>query len=80
MKEAEEELEVGSKVHIKIIIIGDTATGKTSVIKRYIDADSWYESTFINISDYDRLQDIMLYGKTIDKKINADDLITNEFN
>lgn len=51
-----------------------------TIIKRYIDADSWYESTFINISDYDRLQDIMLYGKTIDKKINADDLITNEFN
>ena len=42
MKEAEEEIEVGSKVHIKIIIIGDTATGKTSVIKRYI--DDVYES------------------------------------
>ena len=42
MKEAEEEIEVGSQVHIKIIIIGDTATGKTSVIKRYI--DDVYES------------------------------------
>ena len=33
----------------------------------------------INKKDYNRLLDIMIYGKTIDKKINIDDLITNEY-
>ena len=51
-----------------------------AIIKRYKDADSWYDNTFININDYDRLLDIMLYGKTINKKININDLITNDFN
>ncbi len=51
-----------------------------TVIKRYKDADSWYTSTFINAEDYDRLQDIMIYGKAIDKKVDINLLITNEFN
>jgi NitT/TauT family transport system substrate-binding protein len=51
-----------------------------SVIQRYKDADSWYNSTYINYDDYDKLLDIMLYGKTIDKKVDINLLITNEFN
>lgn len=50
------------------------------LVTRYKDADSWYDSTFVNENDYDRLQDIMLYGKTITNKIDSKMLITNEFN
>ena len=48
------------------------------IVKRYKDADSWYETTYVNKNDYDRLLNIMLYGKTIDKKVDIDLLITNE--
>ena len=48
------------------------------IVKRYKDADSWYETTYVNKNDYDRLLNIMLYGKTIDEKVNIDLLITND--
>lgn len=49
-------------------------------IQRYMDADSWYDTTYLNIKDYNKLQDIMIYGKSIEEKIDASLLITNEFN
>lgn len=52
----------------------------TTIVERYKSADSWYNSTYINKKDYNRLLDIMIYGKTIEKKVNIDDLITNEYN
>lgn len=52
----------------------------TKIVERYKSADSWYSSTFVNKADYNRLLDIMLYGKTIDSKINVETLVTNEFN
>ena len=52
----------------------------TKLVDRYKDADSWYDSTYINIDDYYRLVDIMIYGKVIDKKPLIEALITNEFN
>ena len=52
----------------------------TILVDRYKKADSWYRSTYININDYDRLQDVMLYGKTITNKTDSNLLITNEFN
>ncbi len=52
----------------------------TEIVKRYKEADSWYETTYVNIKDYDRLLDIMIYGKTIDKKVNINLLISNEAN
>ena len=50
------------------------------IIERYKNADSWYDNTFVNIDDYYRLIDIMIYGKVIDKKPPLETLITNEFN
>ena len=52
----------------------------TTLIDRYKKADSWYKNTYINIDDYYRLVDIMIYGKTIHKKPPLELLITNEFN
>ena len=52
----------------------------TSLVDRYKKIDSWYEKTTIIKQDYDRLIDIMLYGKTIDSKLDTTILFTNEFN
>ena len=52
----------------------------TFLVQRYKDADSWYDNTFINIKDYYRLIDIMIYGKSIEKTPPIEVLITNEFN
>lgn len=52
----------------------------TTLVERYKNIDSWYNDTTINIEDYYRLIDIMIYGKTLDKKVTIEALITNEFN
>lgn len=52
----------------------------TSLVDRYKKIDSWYEKTTIIKQDYDRLIDIMLYGKTIDSKLDTTILFTNKFN
>ena len=49
-------------------------------VDRYKEANSWYESTYIYEKDYERLVDIMIYGKTIDRKVDVNLLLTNEFN
>ena len=50
------------------------------LIERYKNIDSWYDSTYININDFDKLQDILIYDNSLDKKIDINTLITNEFN
>lgn len=52
----------------------------TKLVERYKDADSWYKNTYINVEDYYRLIDIMIYGSSLDKKVTIEALITNEFN
>ena len=52
----------------------------STLIDRYKNADSWYKSTYVNKDDYYRLIDIMIYGKSIDKKLTIEMLMTNEFN
>lgn len=52
----------------------------TKIVDRYKQADSWYDSTYIYKGDYDRLEDIMIYGGTIKEKVDSNILITNDFN
>ena len=52
----------------------------TTLVERYKEADSWYSNTTINIDDYYNLIDVMIYGKSLDKKPPLELLITNEFN
>lgn len=52
----------------------------TTIIERYKQIDAWYDNTTIIKEDFDRLIDIMLYGKTIENKIDTQLLYTNEFN
>lgn len=59
----------------------DTSLSELStLVQRYKDADSWYENTYINVDDYYKLIDVLIYGKSIDKKPPIELLITNEFN
>lgn len=50
------------------------------LIDRYKQIDSWYPTTYINLNDFDRLQDILLYNETINEKIDPNILVTNEYN
>ena len=52
----------------------------TNIIKRYKDADSWWDTTYVSKEAYERLEDIMIYNKSLDKKVNFDLLVTNKFN
>lgn len=52
----------------------------SNIIERYKNIDAWYQTTKINLEDYERLQDIMINGKTITTKIDSTTLTTNEFN
>ena len=52
----------------------------TNIIERYKSIDTWYNTTKLNIDDFNRLQDIMINGKTINKKLDPNILVTNEFN
>lgn len=50
------------------------------LVDRYKNADSWYDNTYVNSKDYNKLIDILYYGKFIDNKLDSNILITNEFN
>ena len=52
----------------------------TNIVERYKNIDAWYETTNINIQDYDKLQEILIYGQSIKEKIDSNILITNEYN
>lgn len=52
----------------------------TILIERYKKIDAWYNNTYISEEDFNNLQNIMIYGKTLNKKINIKELYTNEFN
>lgn len=52
----------------------------TMMIDRYKSNDSWYDSTILDLNDFNHLEDIMIYGKAIDIKIDPKILLTNEFN
>lgn len=51
-----------------------------TIIKRYKEADSWWENTYIKEEAFDRLQDIMIYNDALKEKVNFDKLINNSFN
>ena len=57
-----------------------TITELRKLIERYKSNDSWYDNTYVNLKHYERLIDIMIYGKVIDKKPPIEILTTNEFN
>ncbi len=51
-----------------------------NIIERYKNADSWWETTYIEESAFERLQDIMIFNKALIEKQDFSVLVTNEFN
>ena len=50
------------------------------IIKRYKEADSWWDTTYVKEEAYDRLQDIMIYNKSLEEKVEFKDLVNNKYN
>ncbi len=51
-----------------------------SIIKRYKEADSWWDNTYVSKDAYERLESIMIYNKSLDKNVEFDELVTNKYN
>ncbi len=51
-----------------------------TIIKRYKDADSWWDNTYVKEDAFNKLQDIMIYNKSLEKTVNFKDLVTNKYN
>ena len=49
------------------------------IVKRYIDIDSWYKTTYIDENDFNHVQEIMENSKQLDKKAPYDKLINNKY-
>lgn len=51
-----------------------------NIIKRYKEADSWWDTTYVNEKAYNRLQDIMIYNNSLESTVNFKELVTNKYN
>lgn len=52
----------------------------TEVIKRYKEADSWWDNTYIEKDAYNNLLDIMSYNNAIEERIDFNILVDNSLN
>ena len=51
-----------------------------TVVKRYRENDSWYSTTYITESGFNRVQAIMKNSNKLEKKVDYNVLIDNEYN
>ena len=49
------------------------------IVKRYIDIDSWYKTTYIEEKDFNHVQEIMKNAKQLDKEAPYDKLVNNNY-
>ena len=49
------------------------------IVKRYIDIDSWYKTTYIDENDFKHVQEIMKNSKQLDKEVPYDKLVNNKY-
>ncbi len=52
----------------------------SAIVKRYKNADSWWDNTYIKKDAYNRLIDIMKYNNALDKEVSYDILVNNKYN
>jgi len=52
----------------------------TTVVDRYKEADSWWDTTSINEEAYNNLLDLMEYNNALDERIDFDKIVDNSFN
>lgn len=55
-------------------------TDLEEVVKRYRKADSWFDSTYISEKDFNRVKDIMKFNKVLEKDVDFNKIVNNEFN
>lgn len=51
----------------------------TKIIQRYIDNDSWFDSTYINKDNFNHIQDIMKNAGQLDDYAPFEKLVNNDF-
>jgi len=49
------------------------------IVKRYMDIDAWYESSFINEKDFNHIQDIMENAKELEKRAPYEKLVDTTY-
>ncbi len=49
------------------------------MIERYKSQDTWNQSPIFNEQDFERIQDIMVHGKQLSKRVTFDTLVNNAF-
>lgn len=49
------------------------------IVKRYIDIDSWYKTTYIEENDFKHVQEIMKNSKQLDKEVPYNKLVNNKY-
>ena len=49
------------------------------IVKRYIDNDSYYKTTYIDEKDFNHVEEIMMNSKQLDKKAPYDKLVNNKY-
>ncbi len=49
------------------------------IVKRYIEIDSWYKTTYIDENDFKHVQEIMKNSKQLDKEVPYDKLVNNDY-
>ena len=52
----------------------------TVVVQRYKDADSWWDTTYIQESAYNNLLDLMEYNDALQQRIDFKTIVDNSFN
>ncbi len=52
----------------------------TKIVDRYKNADSWWKNTYINQDAFNRLLEIMIYNKTLEKELDFKIIIDNTYN
>ena len=51
----------------------------TTIVKRYKDNDSWFETTEINEEDFNHIQEVMENSKALEKRAPYDKLVDTRF-
>lgn len=52
----------------------------TNIIQRYMDTDSWYDTTFVNEDDFNHIQEIMQSAGELEEFVPYKDLVNNKYN
>ena len=52
----------------------------TEIVKRYREADSWWENTYISEEAYNNLIDLMKYNDALEVEVDYNTIVSNKYN